>query len=75
MKSDISPDLDMDLMVCSFPPMMPRRKADRNWGQYPESRHIEDFDDTTVIGAMETIIAYTQGDLGMPGGILYRYKI
>ena len=66
MKSDISPDLDMDLMVVQLSTNDATKAGGPELGAVSESRHIEDFDDTTVIGAMETIIAYTQETWGCP---------
>lgn len=66
MKSDISPNLDMDLLVVQLSTNDATREGGPELGAVSESRKIEDFDDTTVIGAMETIIAYAQETWGCP---------
>ena len=66
MKSDIDPELDMDLMVVQLSTNDATKEDGPELGAISESKKIDDFDDTTVIGAMETIIAYTQETWGCP---------
>ncbi len=64
MKSDIAKDLEMDAMIVQL--STNDAKQGREMGTMSESRRMEDFDDATIIGAMETIIAYAQETWGCP---------
>ena len=64
MKSDIAKDLEMDAMIVQL--STNDAKQGREMGTMSESKRMEDFDDATIIGAMETIIAYAQETWGCP---------
>ncbi len=64
MKSDIDTELDMDVMIVQL--STNDAKQGKEMGIMSDSRRMEDFDDATIIGAMEAIIAYTQETWGCP---------
>ena len=66
LKNDIDPKRKLDLMVVQLSTNDAKPEAGLELGEISESMDPADFDDTTIIGAMETIIAYTRDTWGCP---------
>lgn len=64
MKSDIDTELDMDVMIVQL--STNDAKQGKELGSVSDGKQMEEFDDTTIIGAMETIVSYTQETWGCP---------
>ncbi len=61
---EIDADMDMDMLIVQL--STNDATQGKALGCISDSQNMEDFDDTTIIGAMEYIIAYTKATWGCP---------
>ena len=66
LKKDIDPSRPLDLMVVQLSTNDAKAEAGLELGTVSESRDPADFDASTIIGGMETIIAYTRNTWDCP---------